>query len=573
MIAAIYARKSTDQNVSDEEKSIARQVEHARGYAQRKGWTVDEGRVYADDGISGAEFLKRPGLTALLAAIRVRPCPVQVLIVMEVSRLGREQTETAVIVRELLRAGIRVFTYGDGRELTLDSALDKFQLNALNFVAEMERELARTRTRDALRRKAGHGHVAGGKVYGYSNRDVIGAGGGRDHVERDIVPAEAAVIRRIFREIAEGRGFSRIAKGLNEEAVPCPAHGRGWATSGVRELVLRDLYRGRIVWGRTRWVDRGGTKVKQDVPASEWLVLERPELRIVDPALWEAAHARLDRTRAEYKRLTDGRLVGRAASATRMPYLLSTLLECGRCRGPMHATRRTGRRARPRHYYVCTTHRVRGDRLCTNGMSAPMERLDTALLAGLGREILTPDLVDDVVQRAVELRQAVRRGRATAEQLQAERRRLDGELRRYAEAIAASGPLPSLLEAIETRERRRTEVDAQIRQRSHRAAPEGHPDELRAVLLARLADWQALLERHPERARETILRPLSAGRVILTPRTTDDGRFYDFEWKLSFGALVAGLIGTGDERAMTVVPPEGSEAPYTVPVTCLVSAA
>ncbi len=27
MIAAIYARKSTDQNVSDEEKSVARQVE------------------------------------------------------------------------------------------------------------------------------------------------------------------------------------------------------------------------------------------------------------------------------------------------------------------------------------------------------------------------------------------------------------------------------------------------------------------------------------------------------------------------------------------------------------------
>ena len=40
MIAAIYARKSTDQNVSDEEKSIARHVEHARAFAARKGWTV-----------------------------------------------------------------------------------------------------------------------------------------------------------------------------------------------------------------------------------------------------------------------------------------------------------------------------------------------------------------------------------------------------------------------------------------------------------------------------------------------------------------------------------------------------
>ena len=29
-----------------------------------------------------------------------------------------------MIVRELLRAGVRVFTYGDGREITQDSALD-----------------------------------------------------------------------------------------------------------------------------------------------------------------------------------------------------------------------------------------------------------------------------------------------------------------------------------------------------------------------------------------------------------------------------------------------------------------
>ena len=41
MIAAIYARKSTEQNgVADDAKSVARQVEHARAYASRKGWIV-----------------------------------------------------------------------------------------------------------------------------------------------------------------------------------------------------------------------------------------------------------------------------------------------------------------------------------------------------------------------------------------------------------------------------------------------------------------------------------------------------------------------------------------------------
>ena len=41
MIAAIYARKSTEQlGRADEHKSVTRQVEHARAFAATKGWTV-----------------------------------------------------------------------------------------------------------------------------------------------------------------------------------------------------------------------------------------------------------------------------------------------------------------------------------------------------------------------------------------------------------------------------------------------------------------------------------------------------------------------------------------------------
>ena len=54
MIAAIYARKSTEQNgVSDEQKSVARQIEHAKAYAKSKGWTVPDPYVFVDDGVSG----------------------------------------------------------------------------------------------------------------------------------------------------------------------------------------------------------------------------------------------------------------------------------------------------------------------------------------------------------------------------------------------------------------------------------------------------------------------------------------------------------------------------------------
>jgi DNA invertase Pin-like site-specific DNA recombinase len=90
MIASIYARKSTDQaGIVDEQRSVARQIEHARAYAKRKGWTVADENVYCGDGISGAEFSNRPGFVRLMNALKPRP-PFQVLIMSEESRLGRE---------------------------------------------------------------------------------------------------------------------------------------------------------------------------------------------------------------------------------------------------------------------------------------------------------------------------------------------------------------------------------------------------------------------------------------------------------------------------------------------------
>src|SRR5688572_15910605 len=153
MISAIYARKSTDQNVADEAKSVTRQLERARAYAEGKGWTVADQYVYVDDGISGAEFLKRPGFLRMMNSLKPR-APFQVLVMSEESRLGREAIETAYALKQLIVAGVRVFFYLEDRERTLDSPTDKVMLSLQTFADELEREKARQRTYDAFVRKA-----------------------------------------------------------------------------------------------------------------------------------------------------------------------------------------------------------------------------------------------------------------------------------------------------------------------------------------------------------------------------------------------------------------------------------
>ncbi|MBE3123253.1 MAG: recombinase family protein [Planctomycetes bacterium] len=106
MIAAIYARKSTDQTgVAADQRSVTRQVEHATAYALRKGWTVAPAQVYVDDGISSAELATRPGFVRLMTALKPAPA-FGVLIMSEEFRLGREAIETAYALKQVVTAGV-----------------------------------------------------------------------------------------------------------------------------------------------------------------------------------------------------------------------------------------------------------------------------------------------------------------------------------------------------------------------------------------------------------------------------------------------------------------------------------
>ncbi len=333
MIAAIYARKSTEPHgIGDDTKSVTRQIEHGTLYAASKGGSMAEEHIYVDDGISGAEFAKRPGFLRLMNALKPQP-PFQILIMSEESRLGREAIETAYALKQIITAGVRVFFYLEDRERTLESPTDKLLLSVTTFADELEREKARQRTADAMRQKAKAGYVTGGRVFGYDNVEERSQDGKRLHVRRVINEAEAPVVRRIFEECSRGRGFRRIAHQLNGLGLPAPRPSkggpRGWSPSTVRDVLHRELYRGVIVWNRTQKRDAWGQRRPQRRSEQEWLRIEAPDLRIVADDLWQAAHDRLRGSRDTYLRSTGGQLwVSRRMASSR-----STSSPAWRCAG------------------------------------------------------------------------------------------------------------------------------------------------------------------------------------------------------------------------------------------------
>jgi site-specific DNA recombinase len=498
--------------------------------------------VYVDDGISGAEFANRPGFLRLMNALKPR-APIQVLVMSEESRLGREAIETEYALKQLVTGGVRVFFYLEDRERTLDSPTDKIMLPLTAFADELEREKARQRTYDAMVRKAKAGHVTGGRVFGYDNADVLDANGKRSHVERRINEAEAAIVRRIFQLSAEGVGQHNIARRLNAERAIAPRSQQGrpraWAPSTVHEVLFRDLYRGCITWNRTRRRIPWGVHQQSARPKAQWLNVPAPQLRIVSEAEWRAAHQRLDRARVQYERDTHGQR--RPHRDRDSKYLLPGFGRCALCRGGLQVRSRSHGRKRA-FFYACTSDYNRGPEVCPHVEQWPMEALDREVLAAIAGHVLRPSVVDEVIAAARQMHEASSHP-DDWDRVRRELQKVEREQARLTEAIAAGADVPALVDRLRTTESSRRELVARLEAIQTRTAPAWSEIERR---LRKIAHWRSLLTGDVGEVR-TAFRQLLTTPIMVTPFVRGKRRGVRFEGRIGLLGVLGGELVT--ERA------------------------
>lgn len=520
MIAAIYARKSTDEQT----ESIPTQVENGLAFGARRGWTTPPDLVFKDTG-SRAEFVKRSDLTRLRVAAARKAF--DVVIMRDDSRLGGDMLRTTMIAQELADLGIKIVFYSTGEPLDLSTPTARLVACVRAFGAEDERAKIASRTRESLERRARHGFVAGGAVFGY--RNVRGPEG----VRREVDEAQAAIVRSIFEMYARGEGLRTIAKQLNARHVEPPRAGRrgtgSWAPSSIREMLRRELYVGRDTWGEVHKTYKGGTKIRTDEHSHELVTIEVPELRIVDPETWTAVQRRTA------GRMASGASFGTRRGAAPRHLLTGGLSRCGTCGGPIQvAHRKVSYESVPA--YGCAWHRDRGAAVCDNGLRRPVAEVDAAVAAWV-REALREDIIVEVLR---ELRRRLEEGaRRTDDELpaiEAEARKLRREVETLADAIATSETKPvALVRRLDERERALRDLDA--RMRTARAAPGAIDLELRRLereARERLRQIGDVLARNPAEGR-AVLQAFLAGPLRFDAIETADGKRFRVSGKASLG--------------------------------------
>jgi hypothetical protein len=350
----------------------------------------------------------------------------------------------------------------------------------------------------------------------------------------DAVPQGEVPERRIFQMCADGCGLTRITKTLNDvgAAAPRPQQGRpcAWVNSSVREVLLRPLYRGEIVWNQTRKRDSWGVARRTGRASDAWLRVPAPELRIITDELWMAAHSRFTERQQKYGQ--------RRRMDIDSLYLLSGFARCAACGGGLaaHSRRHGGKRV---FFYGCTSHWKRGAKVCGNNLVGRMDVVDEEVLATLQDDVCRPAVIEEAIRLAIEELSPERRD-DDVQELERELAAVREECERLAVAIGRGGPLDALVSRLSERQARQDAIGEALRARQ-RVTPAITLEGLQPRLRAKLEDWRALLRRNVVSGRE-ILRTLLVGPLRFTPINDGRRRGYAFEGVIALDRLLSGVV-------------------------------
>ena len=527
MRALLYARYSTTLQSS---LSIDDQLRVCADLCAREGWTV--AGQHCDAAISGA-VRDRLGLNALLEELAG-----DVVVVAEsIDRLSRDQEDIAAIYKRVRYAGARIWTLSEGE-------VGELHIGLRGTMAAMVRKDTADKVRRGLTGRALAGMNPGGMAYGYRKVPKLDDRGEPVRGLRAVDEDQAAVIRRIFDEYASGRSARAIAERLNAEGVRSPSGGlwRASTIHGDRKrrngILQNDLYRGRLVYNRTRRVTHPISR-KREIrvnPESEWLTVEVPALRIVSDVQWNATIAQRRRYSGE-----------RPERARRPRRLLSGKAFCGLCGASwriVSGTNRFGGR------WGCSAHH--DGRGCSNGRTITTESFEKRVLKGLSERLLDPDLVEAYVEEYrrtwAELSAAGRKDRRRLERRKADAQtRIDRYVRAYGDGKLDVDTMAAIVKEAKAE---RDHAEAELREVEAERVVALHPG-LAGQYRRRIENLLDGIDRDDAAEVKQAIRAL-IDRIVVSPREGAIGTSIEVHGLLSSVVELAG--GKLPECPVTVVP-------------------
>ncbi len=351
----LYSRLSRDDD--EEQNSLINQQKIIREYAEKHDFEI-VGESF-DDNVSGMS-LSRKGIFEITDAIEANL--IDAIIVKDLSRLGRHETETAAYIEYTRKKEIHIFSATEGID-TLDEN-NRLVISVKGIFNDMYvRDIARKVSAGMLQKQK-EGLVITPPM-GYFKDKNTG--------EVVIVEEHAQIVRRIFELYLEGYGVKSIAKMFNEEGIksagyyqkklygkrlgynkPEIGHKYLWDNTGVKRILQNEFYAGTLVCHKT--YTSKVSHVRKDIPEEEQFRHENAVPAIVSREIWEQAQFLLSTKPKKNVRASNKNPCHRYAG----------LIKCGDCGSSFVCRTRKWKDQPPRYEYTCNGYHRYGKEHCTS---------------------------------------------------------------------------------------------------------------------------------------------------------------------------------------------------------------
>lgn len=341
MKIAAYCRVSTEKEAQID--SLEKQIEFFNEFTKKNGYELC--KLYADEGISGKQIKHRKQFQQMMIDAKAKKF--DKVVVKDVSRFARNTVDLLQSVRELKSYGVQVDFLNNGEVMEGGS---EFILTILGAMAQQESANMSKRVKFGKDITAKKGRVPN-LVFGY---DKIPD----ERYTLKINEEEAKIVKEIFESyVYKGIGTTKVAWNLNDRGIRTKKTKSKWVQTSIVRMLKNPIYTGRVTNKKSEVTDFI-TGTRKELPEEEWIVVEKPEMRIISDELFNRAQELLEQRSNEFK-LNNKR--------EKTEYVFSTLIYCKHCGYSFRRIKRKYTADGPEYIrWVCSGRNSMGVNHCPN---------------------------------------------------------------------------------------------------------------------------------------------------------------------------------------------------------------
>lgn len=383
---AAYCRVSTD---SEEQINSykAQKDYYTQHITENPDWEM--AGVFADEGLSGTSLKKRKEFNRMIAACKRGS--IDLILTKSLSRFARNTVDCLEAVRTLKEHGIGVIFEKENINTLTESS--EFLITLFSGFAQAESESLSKNIIWGKRKSMEDGKVP----FQYSK--MLGYRKGADGMP-EVVPEEAAIIRRIYRSYLSGYSLKQLKDELDADGVP-PAIGvKGWSQQVLHNILTNEKYMGDALLQKTYHTDCLDKKVKKNLGDLPMYYVENHHEGIVPKELWRRVQEEMARRNNKRKVLQKSGKTEHGKFSAK--YALSERLVCGECGSPYKRCT-WARNGKKRVVWRCVSRLEFGTKYCHSSPTLEEETLHSAIRAAMAETFADRDAILAGVQESLRL--------------------------------------------------------------------------------------------------------------------------------------------------------------------------